>query len=422
MKKLKDNSLRLSEMIPLIGKNQDLSKKGFLVPGILTVLLILGLFATINRPEIFNLLIGIFLTVSSYCFIYRLAGKSKPWWLLLSAAIVTILLMCSPVWSLFEYIFRDILPGKIPTDKTLIIPTVIHMFFGAGLLEELFKVLPVFLALCIGFILKSPWRERIGVWEPLDGILLASASAAGFTLYETLGQYVPMAINQVDREYGDGAGALVGLQVLLPRLIAGVFGHMAYSGYLGYFIGLSALKPRKSWLILVVGYLTAATLHTLWNAAPNIWVRIFAGFIAYAFLIAAILKARELSPDRSQNWATIYAPSSSPPPHSPVSPVISSPFCLSIQQRVIPLGLGRQIPSREIPGLGSQSHGVVAEVTSHPQDPHKLGLKNCSYQVWSVTFPDGRQTNIDSGKSIKLAIGMRINFGAVTGEIRAVRI
>jgi RsiW-degrading membrane proteinase PrsW (M82 family) len=412
----KNNSLRLSEMIPFIGKNQDLRKKGFLIPGILTVLLILGLFATINRPEIFNLLIGIFLTVSSYYFIYRLAGKSKPWWLLLGAAIVTILLMCSPVWSKFEFIFRNILPGQIPTDRTQGIPLFIHMFFGAGLLEELFKVVPVFLALGIGFMLKSPWRERIGVWEPLDGILLASASAAGFTLCETLGQYVPIAINQVAQEAGDGAGALVGLQVLLPRLIAGVFGHMAYSGYFGYFIGLSVLKPRKSWLILIVGYLTAATLHTLWNASPNIWVSIFAGILAYTFLIAAILKARELSPHRPQNWATSYAPSSSPPP-PPVSTVISSPFSLSIQQRVIPLHLGKQIPSRQIPGLGSQSRGVVAEVTSHPQDPHKLGLKNCSYQVWSVTFPDGRQTNIDAGKSIKLAIGMRINFGAITGEI-----
>jgi RsiW-degrading membrane proteinase PrsW (M82 family) len=42
---------------------------------------------------------------------------------------------------------------------------------------------------------------------------------------------------------------------------------MAYSGYLGYFIGLSALKPRKRWHILGVGYFSASALHALSNAS-----------------------------------------------------------------------------------------------------------------------------------------------------------
>ena len=65
------------------------------------------------------------------------------------------------------------------------------MFFGAGLMEELIKAVPVFIFLLLGRMLKSPWREAIGVWEPLDGILIATASAAGFTLIETNLHYVP---------------------------------------------------------------------------------------------------------------------------------------------------------------------------------------------------------------------------------------
>jgi RsiW-degrading membrane proteinase PrsW (M82 family) len=85
-----------------------------------------------------------------------------------------------------------------------------------------------------------------------------------------------------------------------------VAGHMAYSGYLGYFIGLSALRRRKSWLILGVGYLTAAGLHALWNTAGEFSpvLLLIVGLLSYAFLTAAILKARELSPTRSQNFAT----------------------------------------------------------------------------------------------------------------------
>jgi hypothetical protein len=42
---------------------------------------------------------------------------------------------------------------------------------------------------------------------------------------------------------------------------------MAHSGYLGYFIGLSALKPRKRRPILGVGYFSASALHALSNAS-----------------------------------------------------------------------------------------------------------------------------------------------------------
>jgi RsiW-degrading membrane proteinase PrsW (M82 family) len=339
---------------------------------------------------------------------------------LLGSALTTVICLCTPVFSIFSYVFRDILPGQISTDpKIEFVPSFIQMFFGAGMCEELLKALPVFLAMGIGRLLKSPWKERIGVCEPLDGILLATASAAGFTLFETLAQYVPNAIAE--------AGELVGVQLLIPRIIGSVAGHMAYSGYFGYFIGLSALKPSRRWQILAIGYLTASTLHALWNAAPNGWITTLAGVLAYVFLMAAILKARQLSPDRSQNWATQYlnppqpllpptpapAPTLIPPPT-----LISARFNLSIQQRLIPLDIGVQLQVSEIPGLGAQTRGVVAQVNAHPQNPSMLGLKNCSHQVWMVTLTNGRETKIDPGRSLKLTPGTKINFGLVTGEIR----
>jgi len=65
---------------------------------------------------------------------------------------------------------------------------------------------------------------------------------------------------------GAETGQLVGLQLLIPRIL-GAAAHMAHSGYLGYFIGLSALKPRKRGHILGLGYFSASALHALSNAS-----------------------------------------------------------------------------------------------------------------------------------------------------------
>jgi RsiW-degrading membrane proteinase PrsW (M82 family) len=71
------------------------------------------------------------------------------------------------------------------------------------------------------------------------------------------------------------AGQLVGLQLLIPRIL-GAAAHMAHSGFWGYFIGLSALKPSKRWPILGLGYFSEAALHAL-SKASGVEGRTFRG-------------------------------------------------------------------------------------------------------------------------------------------------
>lgn len=306
------DSLHFSHILPIFSRKQELIRKGYLIPGILTILIVIGLFATIGSPVIFNTLLAIYLAAIGYYFIYQMAGKQKPWWLLIGSALLTIIVLNSFILNLFIFVFRKLLPGNIEAAQNDFSSLLVSMFFGAGLMEELLKAIPIFVALRWGlkFKSKSPWRERIGVTEPLDGILLGAASAIGFTLQETLGIYVPETVHEVTSQYGNGVGELYGLHLLIPRIIGSIAGHMAYSGYFGYFIGLSMLKPSKRWLILTIGYLTSSALHAFWNASDAIHplVTAVAGVLAYSFLLAAILKARKLSPTRSQNFATQYHP------------------------------------------------------------------------------------------------------------------
>jgi len=307
------DSVTFTQLFPILSTGRDLTRKAYLIPGIFTVIFVVLMFATVGQPEAayFNqLLVATYLAGAAYYFVYQLCGKSKPWWVLLSSALATVLILLSPLLPIFIFIFRGILPGRLPTaiDSLSLPELMVRMFFGAGLMEELIKALPVLGAYFLGRRLRSPWQERLGVWEPLDGILLGTAAAVGFTLLETLGQYVPEVSRNVGLQTGVGVGQLVGLQLLIPRILGSVAGHMAYSGYFGYFIGLSVLKPRRRWQILAVGYLTAAALHALWNSVGLLSSLLLAvvGVLSYAFLTAAILKARALSPTRSQNFATQF--------------------------------------------------------------------------------------------------------------------
>ncbi|MBV5260306.1 PrsW family intramembrane metalloprotease [Synechococcus moorigangaii CMS01] len=305
-----NSNLTLTQLFPIAATGKDLSSKGYLIPGVLTVIFVVLMFATIGEPGLFNLLLGFYIAGTAYYYIYQLCGKRKAWWIIIGAALLTAFLLVSPVLSLFILVFREILPGNI-SDSDSILQLFIGMFFGAGLMEEILKAIPIFAAMALGnlFAATSRGRERIGVTEPLDGILLGTASAVGFTLIETLGQYVPNIVNEVSLQVDPGTGELLGLQLLIPRILGSVAGHMAYSGYFGYFIGLSVLKPSKRWTILSIGCLTSALIHALWNTVGSFSSLLLAvvGVCSYAFLAAAILKARALSPTRADNFATRIA-------------------------------------------------------------------------------------------------------------------
>lgn len=347
-----NTGLSFTQLFPIVSKSKDLTAKAFLLPGIFTVLCVIVMFLVGSRTAadqqvslyritilnvafslplsgaiiktiIFNSTLAIYISTVAFYFVYSLCGKRKAWWVLFGSFLITFLQLLVfylnqptkvlPFTTLgpFFYFFRDIpkiIFGLEPLDN--LTKVFISQLFGAGLMEELFKAIPIFFFFILGHLLTSSASKRnyIGVTEPLDGILLGAASAVGFTLPETLIQYVPGAIFHTASQVDTGTGLLVGLQLLIPRVLGSIAGHMAYSGYFGYFIGLSILKPRQSFVILPIGYITSSLLHALWNTSASIhpvWLVVI-GILSYAFLAAAILKARELSPTRSENFATTF--------------------------------------------------------------------------------------------------------------------
>jgi DNA-binding helix-hairpin-helix protein with protein kinase domain len=60
----------------------------------------------------------------------------------------------------------------------------------------------------------------------------------------------------------------------------------------------------------------------------------------------------------------------------------------------------------------------VAEVSRHPRDPNRWGLKNMTSKKWTTTGASGTIREVNPGQSVSLAAGVKIHFGAAEGEIR----
>ena len=285
-RQISNQSLGLSQVVPVLSGSTRQKLRTFLVPGIVTCLSIALLFSNIGNTSGYIFTLSTFLLLVALFAISMLCGKQKPWWQMLGVAVSCILLII--VLGKFGYFFP--------------VPSNLLGFTIVGMREELLKSLPVFTLWLIGAKIGGPWESKFGIKEPVDAILIAAASAAGFTFLETNFQYVPGIIRS--------AGAAAGVELLVPRTIGAISGHIAYSGYFGYFIGLAAVMPRHRKRLLLIGFFTASGLHAVWDtfASMGVVAQTLIGGLSFGSLIAAILKARQLSPGAGSSVTGSFTP------------------------------------------------------------------------------------------------------------------
>jgi RsiW-degrading membrane proteinase PrsW (M82 family) len=454
----------------------------------------------------FLIMLGIFLTTVSLWFIYRMVGKNKSWYILLGAASFTAyylwLFLVDHDFEWMYNLFHISLAGGEPDPNSHFIQLFLSNFLGTGFFEETVKALPIFALVIAARYMTPEMRAKIGVEEPLDGILIGAASGGGFAIMETLCQYVPrsmvdiwtktallvyqgvppdsaaaklstMRFNDLSTTIQNGynlLGTAPGIKWLIIRSIDQSFGHMAYAGYFGYFIGLSVIKPEQRWKILLIGLVSASIPHALWDSVLTLDMmplEVAVALLSYAVLGAAVLKAREISPNRSVLQpsvlfgsvrpspaviatpapvypapAPVYAapvvpapppgyPAAPPPPRyglgtdavpppalpQSVGPAGSLANRLRIGAKFLVIVPGLRLLEHQVPGLLAQSPGgAVAEVTRNPNDPSILGLTNLSSSAWEAVS-NGTRRQVAPGQTIKLAPGAKIDFGSTDGEV-----
>jgi RsiW-degrading membrane proteinase PrsW (M82 family) len=459
-------------------------------------------YITVQVP-MYYAFVALLLTAGGAFAIYRMVGKQKAWWLVPAVILFSAMLTESPVMGGLQKFFAIFGPargdGSIPGE-------FIYHLFRAALPEEVLKSISVAIGVFIGVKLldrlsaQHPARQ-LAVLEPIDGLLIGAASGFGFAFSETLLGYVPMQMlnspdvaNQmlgflsskglqlkipadmslpvlIHELFGviakligpDGAEALVnqfivrgqgrGLELMLPRLFGDVFGHAAYAGVFGYFIGLATMKPANRAKTILIGLATACVLHASWNAsasASSLFLFVCA-LAAFVMLAVCIVKARQISPERSQLIASQIisrAPAAPVPPAQPVAPrptaaapatapaaapAAAKPVAggsitwdddsnqriVEIGSARIPAAVGARLWERQAPGASaSRGDGVVGEVNANPSDPSVLGLKNLSQQPWEVTLPDGTRRELAPGRSIRIEVGMKLKIGDLVAVVR----
>jgi eukaryotic-like serine/threonine-protein kinase len=60
----------------------------------------------------------------------------------------------------------------------------------------------------------------------------------------------------------------------------------------------------------------------------------------------------------------------------------------------------------------------IAEVTRHPTNPNRAGLKNITNDKWVISTKEGKTYDIEPTKNVPIELGTKIYFGKSTGEIR----
>jgi len=325
--------LTRSTVLPLLGGRAAWSRE-HLLPIFATIIVGLTLIAVpipglkFSANAETNEAWQVYVTIAVYIaflvnyYINQMCGRPRSGWLLGLVGLFTLLTLGTGLWAAWYKLFYIVLPAAQWQKSTIVPVRIAGWWFGTGLCEEGFKVWPLLALALFGAAMTALGRRttgglslffsgfgrRFGLFEPLDGIVMGVASGCGFFIAETLVQYVPGVMKQVKYP---GAQAFDGLVLLLGRGLPDIAEHSAWAGLFGYFIGLAVLRPGMAYVLIPLGWLSAAALHAGWDAIDVVtsnglvilcfWV--FVGLLSYALLAGAIFKAREISPRRHSRVA-----------------------------------------------------------------------------------------------------------------------
>ncbi len=254
---------------------------------------------------------------------------------------------------------------------------------------------------------------------------------------------------------GGGVGGVLGgcLFILFAYSLSGTAGRLAGCSAIGFWIGIMLVVAEtlfnKAWL--VISYDTGGNRTLTIGAEPVTFgsdenksiicipdvsplamrFKLTAGqIVCENFDSGAVSYLRSGDQKRIGNCtitvgnSDLPAATSAQVPPSIISPkssadsFTSDQFSLKLGSRVIPLSAGTQLLTSDIPSLtATASNGVIATVISRSRNEISLGLTNLGDRSWWATDSQGDIKMVEPENTLTLALGTKIEFGEIEGEI-----
>ncbi len=97
---------------------------------------------------------------------------------------------------------------------------------------------------------------------------------------------------------------------------------------------------------------------------------------------------------------------------------VALPHRMRLRDEVIVLSSDTPLFAHQVTGGRRNYHALYGRVLRHPTEPGRLGLENLSDARWQAVWPDGRTQAVDTGRTVSLEDGLRIQFPQLLAEIR----
>jgi len=158
--------------------------------------------------------------------------------------------------AVLNTLFSGLFLGWVTADAPLwvaVLAPALYYFLVVGPVEESVKWLAIRL-----YAFRSDRFDAV-----VDGAVYGAVAGLGFATIENaiyIGREVVMAASAA----GTTAAIDVGLQTAAVRTLAGP-GHVIYSAFAGYYLGLAKFNPEDRGPIVVKGLVIAAVIHATYN-------------------------------------------------------------------------------------------------------------------------------------------------------------
>lgn len=178
------------------------------------------------------------------------------------------------------------------------------------LLQPVFQYVPVVGMVLFFFVVVGPIEEtvkwlavRVGSYDTIDavvdGVVYGAVAGLGFATIENA-LYISQGYSQAIAAQS-GQPIVSAIQTATSRAFVGP-GHVLYSSFAGYYLGLAKFNPENAGPIVVKGLLVAALIHATYNSLVTylpLGALAFLGFVLVFDGVVGYLLYRKIARYRS---------------------------------------------------------------------------------------------------------------------------